>query len=262
MHTTPHLNYTPITSPLTHNLQLSNLDVLNAWGRHVFLTSNDDPTDPPSWLRGDRNVPAGSDKDCHGDGDGDGDGGSDGDGDMGLSSAPAIIIWTEKPYGIVDVFYFYFYSFNLGNTVAGWRFGNHVGDWGVLLTSPPSRESALTLTGSMVEHTMVRFVDGQPIKMFFSEHSGGSAYRFAAVEKIGRRVRKLPLPCSGTLLTAATASGVLGPRLACKLCHARRPLLRHPPAPAGRPHRQGPPMGPSQEQLPISLRPRHRRPDA
>lgn len=133
MHTTPHLNYTPITSPLTHNLQLSNLDVLNAWGRHVFLTSNDDPTDPPSWLRGDHNVPAGSSRDCHGDG----DGGGDGDGDMGLSSAPAIIIWTEKPHGIVDVFYFYFYSFNLGNTVAGWRFGNHVGDWGVLLTSAP-----------------------------------------------------------------------------------------------------------------------------
>lgn len=47
-----------------------------------------------------------------------------------MSAAPVIIVWTEKEGGIVDAFYFYFYSFNLGNTVAGWRFGNHVGDWG------------------------------------------------------------------------------------------------------------------------------------
>ena len=135
MHTTPHLNYTPITSPLAHNLQLSNLDALNAWGRHVYLTSNDDPANPPSWLRGDRNAPA-----APGPGGGssrDGNGGH-GDGDMGLSSAPGIIIWTEKPHGIVDVFYFYFYSFNLGNTVAGWRFGNHVGDWGGCAQAPSS----------------------------------------------------------------------------------------------------------------------------
>jgi hypothetical protein len=34
----------------------------------------------------------------------------------GLSAAPATIIAVNKPSGIVDVFYFLFYSFNLGNT--------------------------------------------------------------------------------------------------------------------------------------------------
>lgn len=67
----------------------------------------------------------------------------------------------------MDTFYFYFYSFNLGNTVATWRFGNHVGDW---------------------EHTMVRFRDGKPEAMFFSQHERGAAYDFEAVEKIGKRV--------------------------------------------------------------------------
>jgi hypothetical protein len=42
------------------------------------------------------------------------------------------------------------------------------------------------------EHTAVRFVDGEPISMFFSEHSGGAAYEFAVVEKIGKRVYLLP----------------------------------------------------------------------
>lgn len=34
----------------------------------------------------------------------------------GISAAPATIIVVEKPGGITDAFYFYFYSFNLGNT--------------------------------------------------------------------------------------------------------------------------------------------------
>ena len=33
----------------------------------------------------------------------------------GLSAAPATIIVVEKPGGITDAFYFYFYSFNFGN---------------------------------------------------------------------------------------------------------------------------------------------------
>lgn len=87
---------------------------------------------------------------------------------MGASTAPGIIIWTEKGNNVTDAFYFYFYSFNLGNTVAGWRFGNHVGDW---------------------EHTAVRFIGGIPQSIFYSEHSGGAAYEYGAVEKIGVRVR-------------------------------------------------------------------------
>jgi hypothetical protein len=80
----------------------------------------------------------------------------------GYSKAPAVLIVVDKGSGIVDAFWFFFYSYNLGQTVLGIRFGNHVGDW---------------------EHTMVRFENGQPRGVFFSEHEGGQAYTYAAVGK-------------------------------------------------------------------------------
>jgi hypothetical protein len=83
------------------------------------------------------------------------------------SDAPAILVVMDKGNGIVDAFWFYFYSFNLGNTVVNVRFGNHVGDW---------------------EHCLVRFHNGEPKALFFSAHQGGEAYSYEAVEKIGQRV--------------------------------------------------------------------------
>ena len=35
----------------------------------------------------------------------------------------------------------------------------------------------------------MRFTNGIPQSIFYSEHSGGAAYKFGAVEKIGVRVR-------------------------------------------------------------------------
>ncbi|KAL5612167.1 hypothetical protein BROUX41_000289 [Berkeleyomyces rouxiae] len=84
----------------------------------------------------------------------------------GRSSAPATLIVVDKGSGIVDAFWFFFYSYNLGQTVLNVRFGNHVGDW---------------------EHTMVRFENGVPRGVFFSEHEGGQAYAWGAVEKRGSR---------------------------------------------------------------------------
>ncbi|KAG0160231.1 hypothetical protein PDIDSM_7758 [Penicillium digitatum] len=84
----------------------------------------------------------------------------------GRSDAPAILVVVDKGNGIVDAFWFYFYSFNLGNTVVNVRFGNHVGDW---------------------EHCLVRFHNGKPKALFFSAHQGGEAYSYEAVEKIGQR---------------------------------------------------------------------------
>ncbi|KAI9707506.1 MAG: Vacuolar protein sorting-associated protein 62 [Candelina mexicana] len=84
----------------------------------------------------------------------------------GKSEAPAILIIVNKGHGIVDAFWFYFYSFNLGNIVFNVRFGNHVGDW---------------------EHSLVRFQYGVPKAVYFSEHDFGSAYSYEAVEKIGKR---------------------------------------------------------------------------
>lgn len=87
----------------------------------------------------------------------------------GRSDAPAVLIVVNKGHGIVDAFWFFFYSYNLGNLVFNIRFGNHVGDW---------------------EHTLVRFEHGKPRYVFFSEHNFGEAYSFGAVEKIGNRVSK------------------------------------------------------------------------
>ncbi|TKA67792.1 hypothetical protein B0A49_08119 [Cryomyces minteri] len=84
----------------------------------------------------------------------------------GRSDAPAVLIVINKGNGIVDAFWFYFYSYNLGNVVLNVRFGNHVGDW---------------------EHSVVRFQHGVPKAVFLSEHNFGEAYSYQAVEKIGKR---------------------------------------------------------------------------
>lgn len=82
----------------------------------------------------------------------------------GYSKAPATLVLVDKGSGIVDAFWFFFYAYNLGQTVLGIRFGNHVGDW---------------------EHCMMRFESGVPRAVFFSEHEGGQAYAWQAVEKRG-----------------------------------------------------------------------------
>ncbi|KAL4901936.1 hypothetical protein BDW74DRAFT_159240 [Aspergillus multicolor] len=223
-HTTPMLNYTPIQSQSDHPT-LRDLDQLNQWeaGRNVFLTSNDNVEARPPWMEGEKNVPSPPDDDLEpawADWDGRIDGAvpddtpenrakwydtqlplQDREADDipldklgyfmsdeehvrdelrkryggepiyttevgGRSEAPAILLVIDKGNGIVDAFWFYFYSFNLGNVVFNVRFGNHIGDW---------------------EHCLVRFHHGKPKALFFSAHSGGEAYSYEAVEKIGRR---------------------------------------------------------------------------
>ena len=51
-------------------------------------------------------------------------------------------------------------------SVLGLTFGDHVGDW---------------------EHTMVRFINGVPSIVYYSQHSSGAAYTYSAVDKIGVR---------------------------------------------------------------------------
>ncbi|OLN95495.1 putative vacuolar protein sorting-associated protein TDA6-like protein 2 [Colletotrichum chlorophyti] len=84
----------------------------------------------------------------------------------GRSEAPAHLVIVEKGSGIVDAFWFFFYSYNLGQTVLSMRFGNHVGDW---------------------EHCVVRFQHGKPRAVFLSEHAAGQAYTYDALEKRGAR---------------------------------------------------------------------------
>lgn len=80
----------------------------------------------------------------------------------GRSSAPAFLVMVDKGDGILDAFWFFFYSFNLGQKVLNIRFGNHVGDW---------------------EHTLIRFRNGKPDSIFLSEHDFGDAYSWDAIEK-------------------------------------------------------------------------------
>lgn len=108
-----------------------------------FLVANDDFDSLPDWISGVHNVPLpinGS-----------------------IKNAPATIIAFDKGDGWVDVFYFYFYAFNLGPFVMGTGpYGNHIGDW---------------------EHSLVRFYDGEPVIVWMSAHGGGGAYRYRNVEK-------------------------------------------------------------------------------
>lgn len=233
IHTTPHLNYTPLQATNDHP-NLTNLGELNRWGRYVYLQSDDNVEDRPDWLGGETNIPDVPESETHEDNeeaddpnwhyekeaDGEksawwhvGPGNTKdkggirpisttsklptptrtpevdepvGDDDHywqselrsrrrnwtgkkvvgGRSDAPAILIVVPKGDGVLDAFWFFFYSYNLGNAVFNVRFGNHVGDW---------------------EHTVVRFQNGVPKAVFFSEHSFGEAYTWEAIEKSGKR---------------------------------------------------------------------------
>lgn len=123
----------------------------------------------------------------------------------GRSDAPAILLVMDKGNGIVDAFWFYFYSFNLGNVVFNVRFGNHVGDW---------------------EHCLVRFHHGKPKALFFSAHSAGEAYSYEAIEKIGRRVSRIA-HMRNLILTNPfiTASHLFRRRQPCNVSHPGDPRL-------------------------------------
>ncbi|KAL8795008.1 MAG: hypothetical protein Q9195_002456 [Heterodermia aff. obscurata] len=169
-HVTPNLNYTPILSR-TNNLNLTNLDTLNEYddGRFVYLKSDDNVEERPDWLGGQKNIPNQPDEQLqspHPHRRKPSDPRDQQPPIGGRSSAPAVLVTVNKGHGIVDAFWFYFYSYNLGNKVLNIRFGNHIGDW---------------------EHSLIRFQHGEPKIVFFSEHFFGQAYTYAAVEKIGRR---------------------------------------------------------------------------
>ncbi|EDO15919.1 hypothetical protein Kpol_480p6 [Vanderwaltozyma polyspora DSM 70294] len=81
-----------------------------------------------------------------------------------IKKGPVILFAVDKGNGWVDAFWFYFYPFNWGPFIMGYGpWGNHVGDW---------------------EHSLVRFYKGKPKYLWMSAHSGGTAYKFEAIEKI------------------------------------------------------------------------------
>ncbi|KAI4716666.1 hypothetical protein E4T48_07139 [Aureobasidium sp. EXF-10727] len=173
---------------------LDNLDELNAYAPYAYLKSEDNVEERPDWLGGSSNIPRapedfydersdrvlknpplkpgpvrGQKKWNYFSKHGAEDRGKPSDRLQergGHSSAPAVLIVVPKEDGVVDAFWFYFYSYNLGNKVLNIRFGNHVGDW---------------------EHSMVRFRNGTPEAVYISEHGAGEAYAYHAIEKYGKR---------------------------------------------------------------------------
>ncbi|KAL6712317.1 hypothetical protein ACN47E_000194 [Coniothyrium glycines] len=116
-------------------------------GSNVYLTSNDDVTKDPQWILGTRPDASGKTNDA----------------------ITAAVIVNDKGNGEVDAYYMYFYAYNYGGQVLGWpalNFGNHVGDW---------------------EHTMVRFANGIPQAIWYSQHANGQAFTYPTVEKDGDR---------------------------------------------------------------------------
>jgi hypothetical protein len=83
-HVTPEVNYTAVESSVT-------METLDDLASDVYLTSDDNVEDNPTWLLG---IEPNS---------------------LGYTSAPATIIVADKT-DYVDVFYFYFYSYNHGLT--------------------------------------------------------------------------------------------------------------------------------------------------
>lgn len=92
VHTTPRVDFNTVSGPSP--LDLNNL---NALGSNVYLTSNDDVTKNPTWLKGIRPDQSGKTND-------------------GITAS---IIVNDKGNGNVDAFYMTFYSYNWGGLVAG-----------------------------------------------------------------------------------------------------------------------------------------------
>ena len=160
VHTKPEVNFAAVqgaSNPLT----LNNLASLNSLGgTSVYLTSLDDITKNPAWLKGVK---------------------PDGSGKTNGAISCAIIV-NDHGAGNVDAFYMYFYAYNQGNTVFGQEIGDHVGDW---------------------EHNMIRFKNGVPQAIWYSQHAYGEAFTYSAVEKQG--VRPVGYSAKGSHATYATA---------------------------------------------------------
>jgi hypothetical protein len=91
--TVPEINFTPVAN-VANPLTLNNLDTLS---QDVYLTSKNDVTKYPAWIKGVK---------------------PDGSGKTNNAVSAAVIV-NDKGNGNVDAFYMYFYSFDWGGIVAG-----------------------------------------------------------------------------------------------------------------------------------------------
>ena len=87
------------------------------------------------------------------------------------------IIVNDKGADIVDAFYCYFYAYNKGQVIFEKELGDHVGDW---------------------EHNMIRFKNGKPVALWYSQHASGEALTYSVVEKHTDGRRPLSYSAFGT----------------------------------------------------------------
>ncbi|RFU76897.1 vacuolar sorting-associated 62 [Trichoderma arundinaceum] len=147
--TVPQVNFTKIRGE-EHVLTLDNLNELNKFGNDsVFLTAKEDITN----IAREPSWVHGVKPNGHGE-------------TVGAVSCAVVLRHHPDDSSVVDAFYFYFYAFNNGGHVLGIPEDFHVGDW---------------------EHSMVRFCNGVPSQIFLSQHEGGEAFSYDALEKIGKR---------------------------------------------------------------------------
>lgn len=99
------------------------------------------------------------------------------------SAVSSAIVTVGHANGTLDAFFFYFYAFDFGGVYFGLNVGNHVGDW---------------------EHNMLRFENGTPSEMWYSQHSGGEAFDYSALEKHDS-VRPVTYCANGTHANYATS---------------------------------------------------------
>lgn len=104
-----------------------------------------------------------------------------------IGARSTTIVLVDKGDGVVDAFYLYFYAYNQGSGLWGMRFGDHVGDW---------------------EQNMIRFKDGIPYAVWYSQHSNGEAFLYDALEKEeddnGNDLRPIAYSALGTHANYAT----------------------------------------------------------
>lgn len=161
-HVHPTINGSRVDNETTYNLDnLDDLNKLKSKTTEVTLASEVDVETRPEWLFAHYGRPFANDSETSPDDHDHDEHGGKPDA-SGRSQSPAVLIVADKGNGTVDAFWFFFYAYNLGQTVLGARYGNHVGDW---------------------EHCMVRFQDGKPTGVFLSEHEGGLAYEYDALTK-------------------------------------------------------------------------------
>ncbi|KAL9053966.1 MAG: hypothetical protein Q9162_004456 [Coniocarpon cinnabarinum] len=206
--TSPKINLTAIdASAYPSPLTLDNLDSLNdvpnsAGGNYTYLSANDNfaSEPPPQWLQGTAPDSSGTTN------------GAVSSSSTSSAAEPsdtcleerqnpsspsaqqqvssAIIVYDHQDdAGTVDAFYFYFYAFDQGPAVdlfgvMSYPLGCHVGDW---------------------EHNMIRFTNGEPQAIWYSQHSFGEAFSFNASGLQKQQGRPISYSANGSHANYATS---------------------------------------------------------